>query len=428
MSYLGTDKIGKVFLGDTEITKSYLGTDLVFQRGGVSNRIPYIRVSAGDYIDTGITPDETTKIIVWARNFNPAGTAYTYLFGSRVANLDSMFGLNLPSKADTGKIRACFGDTNTDIDAGTWWLMSHYHKYELSADGFYVDDTLVSAVTPATFSNNFNIYLCNCNNSGSVVVASTSVSSPIDICACKIYKGGVLVRDFTAVRTPSIGLKDAVSDTVFTNAGSGSFTFGRFNPDAYTPLKSILTEGNSYFVTRETGSYSLQIIMRCVSMLDSATWSSPIGVYNSTKRCDFMFGNDSQRNGRLYGCLGTGSSSLIYAPNQSGYYDNKYLTLIKTNNSFKGYYNYDELGTGYTGTTDTSFDTRYYISIGARRNGPDGTFTNKFSGRFIYAKVGNHNYVPALVNNVAGMYDTYNDVFKSSETDTPFTAGTPINS
>ena len=34
MSYLGTDKIGKMFLGDTEIAKAYLGTDLVFAKGG----------------------------------------------------------------------------------------------------------------------------------------------------------------------------------------------------------------------------------------------------------------------------------------------------------------------------------------------------------------------------------------------------------
>lgn len=35
MSYIGTTKIGKMFLGDVEIAKAFLGTDLVFQKGGV---------------------------------------------------------------------------------------------------------------------------------------------------------------------------------------------------------------------------------------------------------------------------------------------------------------------------------------------------------------------------------------------------------
>ena len=423
MSYLGTNKIGRTFLGDTEIAKAYLGNDLVFQKGGASNRIPYIRGGDdGSYIDTGITPDQTTKVIIWARNWNPGGDYYNWLFGSRVASGDSMFGLTLLSNANTGKIQAVFGNVNTDIDSGTWPLMSHYHKYELSSDGFYVDDVLVSAVTAATFSNNYNIFLFDRNQAGSPLAGAVP---PIDICACKIYKGGVLVRDFTAVRTPSVGLKDAVSDTVFTNAGSGSFTFGRFNPDAYIPLKTILTEGDSYFTTGVRGTYSVPIIMRCQSILSTARWSTPIGCKGATKRLEFMFGNDSLRNARLYGCLGTGSATAIYSSNTAGYYDNKYVTLIKIKNSFKGYYNYAELGTGYTGSTDTTFDVGYNLRIGARVD--QGNINQKFSGRLVYARVGGENYVPALVNNVAGMYDTYNDVFRASISETPFIAGTPIN-
>ena len=424
MSYIGNEKIAKMYLGDTGIAKAYLGDDLVFQSGGASNRIPYIRGGAdGSYIDTGITPDQTTKVIVWARNWNPGGDTYTWFFGSRVANLDSMFGVALMSSVNLGKIRLSYGNTNTDIDSGTWALMSHYHKYEFGPDGFYVDDTLISTVTAETFSNDLNIYLFGLNGSTATPLV------PMDICACKIYKGGNLVRDYTAVRYPSVGLKDDVSGTVFTNAGSGSFTFGRFDPNAYTPLKTILTEGSSYFSTGVRGTYSVPIVMRCLSILSSAIWSTPIGCRDtSSKWCEFTFGNDDQRNARLYGRLGTSSAGAIYNSNTVGYYDNKYVTLFKKNNSFKAYYNYTELGSGYTGTTDTTFDTGYFLYIGARRNAAKEAGADQyFGGRLVYARVGDKNYVPALVNNVAGMYDTYNDVFKASETSTPFTAGTPIN-
>lgn len=420
MSYIGADKIGKMFLGDTEIAKACLGTDLVFQKGGASNRVPYIRGgSDGSYIDTGITPDQTTKVIVWARNWNPGGASYTWLFGSRVANQDSMFGLTLMSNANTGKIRLSYGSVNTDIDSDTWHLMSHYRKYELSSDGFYVDDNIIGSVPAETFSNNYTIHLFGLNNGGTRINPVVD----IDIVACKIYKGGVLVRDYTAVRTPSIGLYDAVSDTVFTNAGSGAFTFGRFNPDAYSPLKSISMSGNSYFVTSEIGKYSTPILIRCRSTVPSAAWNAPLGGRGSTNRCEIIFGNDSMRNARLYGIINSGSATAIYSANTAGYYDVKTVNVIKTNNVFRAYYNYAELGSGTTGSTNTNFSAGYYIAIGASKNVDN--FTQKFHGYIMYARVGKHNYVPASVNGVAGMYDTYNDVFRVSETDTPFTAGSP---
>ena len=36
MSYIGITKVGKMFLGNAEIAKAYLGSNLVFQRGGPS--------------------------------------------------------------------------------------------------------------------------------------------------------------------------------------------------------------------------------------------------------------------------------------------------------------------------------------------------------------------------------------------------------
>ena len=201
--------------------------------------IPYIRGGGnGSYIDTGITSDSDTKIIVWARNFN-VGTDVNWLFGTRTST-PSYFELVAGRLGNTGKIGGFFGGSATwHTDA--WPYFSHYHKYELSADGLFVDDTQLISAYSGTFSGSVNIHLFGYNangvNSGSLL--------PADICACKIYKGGVLVRDYTPVNSPSVGLYDAVSDTVFTNAGTGSFTYGTFNANAYTPLEYIATSGSS---------------------------------------------------------------------------------------------------------------------------------------------------------------------------------------
>lgn len=41
MSYIGTTKIGGMYLGGTEIAKAYLGTDLVFQKGAQPQPVEY---------------------------------------------------------------------------------------------------------------------------------------------------------------------------------------------------------------------------------------------------------------------------------------------------------------------------------------------------------------------------------------------------
>ena len=392
---------------------------LMFSSGATPTEgTPYIRGGGdGSYIDTGITPDDTTKIIIWARNWNPAGASYSWLFGSRVANQDSMFGLNLMNNANTGKVRVCFGSVNTDL-SNKWTLMSHYHKYELSGDGFYVDDTLVSSITAATFSNNYNIHLLGCNNGGERINGIVDT----DIVACKIYKGGSLVRDFTAVKAPSIGLYDAVSDTVFTNAGSGSFVFGMFDPDAYTPLEYITGAGSQYFDTGIYGTYPLRIVCKC-RPTSGAQFHELLGYRASTSSCCIGFGNSSAANTRVYWRFG--ANETVYYPlnNEAGSQTNKDLVIIKSNDSLSVYKDAAQIGTTKSSGAGSSFQTDGTLYVGRTHNHTNSPFI----GRIYHVGFGSsQNYVPAKVNDVAGMYDTYNDVFKPSMTSTPFTAGSTI--
>lgn len=73
----GSNKLGKIYYGGHAIGEVYYGSNLVFRSGGGPSptiQTPYLRNSeTGAYIDTGITPDNTTRVITWARNFNPGG-------------------------------------------------------------------------------------------------------------------------------------------------------------------------------------------------------------------------------------------------------------------------------------------------------------------------------------------------------------------
>ena len=397
----------------------------VNQAAGVVS-VPYIRGGAdGSYIDTGITPDNTTRIVLWARNVNP-GTAFNWVFGSRVANQNAAFALAIRNEGGTGGIRACFGNENVNL-TDKWPLLSHYHKYELSADGFYVDDTLVSSVTSYTFSNNYNLYLFDLNNAGSPLTVAVP---PIDICACKIYKGGVLVRDYTAVNSPSVGLYDSISGTVFTNAGSGSFTYGTFSKDAYTPLEYISCTNAQYIDTGIFGKKSLSVVVKFQVRGTSLGNNSIFGTMRSgTSGTYFLLqtGNATYKNRYMNFYIDGTTNNQIYN-NNSTKLTNLDVVFVKDDTTARLVRNNATFGTSKTFTASSSFSTSPdTLALCGLKVGGAYHAASLFNGYLYYAGFGGErNYVPAKVGGVAGLYDTYNDVFYPSVTSTPFIAGNEL--
>ena len=425
MSYLGTTKIGKMFLGSTEIAKAYLGTSLVFQNGGsptppTPTTIPYIRGGAdGSYIDTGITADATTKVIIWARNANPNGG---FLFGSRVSASDRAFGIIMGRSASSCCLGTNYGGATTYPSGDQAIYLSNYHKYELDGNSLKVDGVQLVAGTGTFASDNGkNIHLFGINNNGT----HTNPYLPIDICACEIYKGGNLVRKFEAVNSPYVGLFDSVSQTVFTNSGSGSFTYGTFDPDAYTPLEYISCDKQQYFDTGVYGNESKYTILKFRPTNTTKEYSRPFGCRGSSGQpyYELMLGNTTYSNRYFYVRYSTASAVTLYnSASQTG----NDLIFTALSNAFALYKEGASLASA-TGASG-SFTTPNSIYFGSSNISGDADLTNGFYGRFYcFVLDTQHSYVPAKVNGVAGMYDTYNDVFKPSESGTPFTAGPELN-
>ena len=95
MSYIGTNKIGRIFLGTTEIAKAYLGSDLVFQKGGggggdlPAGAIPceFIFTDAyNGFIESGLTPGAAMSYEFDAYMIVPGSgitTPFGYIISSR---------------------------------------------------------------------------------------------------------------------------------------------------------------------------------------------------------------------------------------------------------------------------------------------------------------------------------------------------------
>lgn len=389
--------------------------------------IPYIRGGAdGSYIDTGIIPDSTTKVIVWARNFNSGGGT---LFGSQ-DDTNTCFWINAlgGTASNHGNIYIAYGTWGSPYPHATDQFKNFggYHKYELYQGAIKVDDETVVSTSASFTGNTRSIFLFGRNNAGTV----SSATLPVDICACKIYKNDTLVRDFTAVNSPSVGLYDAVSDTVFTNAGSGSFTYGEFDENAYTPLEYISCEGSSWFDSGVYGKYSEDIVAKFRPTNTTAKWTTLIGYRTSTSSCDIALGTatSGQDNMRCYWRFGPNNThGTAFEGSTSSKLTGKDVVAVKKNAALTLFHNDTQIGTNTKTGVSTSFVTAGTMGIGVQKNSASSFSTEGFVGRVYYAGFGaSANFVPAKKNGAAGMYDTYNDIFKESETSTPFVAGSEL--
>lgn len=386
--------------------------------------VPYIRGGANDsYIDTGITPDGTTRIIVWARNLNPS-SADNWFIGSRASLNNSSFLISAISGANTGSIRFSFG-SGSSVANNMWASLSGYHKYEINGNEFLIDDTVVLTASSESLSSQYSIHLFGMNNGGTHIPSKL----PIDICACKIYKNDVLVRDFTAVNSPSVGLYDAISDTVFTTAGSGSFTYGTFNSDAYVPLEYIECTHSQYFDSGLYGSGELPIIAKFKTVGTDVNNPTVFGTMTSGEASSmFMLqlGLSSNKNRALWLYINSTTALVLYN-NSTTKLTNKVVTFVKGTSSASIYENNSQIGSTVNISVSSSWTSPDTFAIGTTKSAGNMSSGNAFNGYLYFFGVGSSkNFVPAKVNGVAGMYDTYNDVFKPSESGVAFVAGPEV--
>lgn len=181
-----------------------------------------------DYIDTGITPNQNTRIIVDVEVNSICG----FIAGSRIANKDTQIGLNVSSE---NTLRYDYGSYPTSS--------SPEDKYTTPANPLYWNNRVVMDLNKGvcvlngnilytfssrTFSNNYSIYLFSTNNGGTYVNA---VNVGLKIFSAKIYSNDVLVRDFIPVRVGVVGyMFDKVSGQLFGNQGTGNFILGNDVP------------------------------------------------------------------------------------------------------------------------------------------------------------------------------------------------------
>ena len=196
-------------------------------------QVEYIESTGPAYIDTGVIPNTNTKIDIQFETIKK-GT-YGVIFGGEEA-----FGTNA--------FHLYTNYNNFDIGFGARYTAENipYNintKYTLVMDktGFTLNNTSGTFETN-TISTTYSIYLFAVHRATNVIDSDAQKR----IYYCKLYNNGTLVRNLIPCYRISdnvIGMYDLVSNTFFTNAGTGTFTKGSNAPTPTTPIDINVVTG-----------------------------------------------------------------------------------------------------------------------------------------------------------------------------------------
>lgn len=191
-------------------------------------KVEYIESSGTQYIDTGITGTQNTKVDI---DFQSTATTYgSFLpFGARSGASNNCFAIWASSATIGSNLRIGFDSTNGYTGGPT--TTDKYHIIH-SKDGTYVNNELVwTTATFSTFTTPQNLLVF-----GYYTNDTTRSLSAIRLYHLKLWENNIMVRDFIPCYRKSdneVGLYDLVTKTFFTNAGTDTFIVGSDVADPY---------------------------------------------------------------------------------------------------------------------------------------------------------------------------------------------------
>lgn len=187
-------------------------------------QLEYIQSSGTQYIDTGFTPNQDTRVVMEIESV--ATHDDVPLFGARIAYKNTAFSMWL----NTTGMQTDYNNEATTMTLSTSTQFTiDKNKNVTTANGVTVTQTA------ATFQSEYTAYLFGLNQSGSL---NTSGTASIKLYSCQIYDNGTLVRDYIPV-LDSDGvacLYDKVTETFYYNAGTGNFLKPGEGSVGITPL------------------------------------------------------------------------------------------------------------------------------------------------------------------------------------------------
>ena len=393
--------------------------------------VDYIESSGTQYVNTGFKPTSNTKYELDIDSINSNDTAYI------IGTIDGNSNRNNIYLTSNGYFSAGYGSayqsTTIKFQANT--------KYNIKLDKnlFYIDNVLAYSFTEETFNNTVTSYLFARNNGGTIDRLTS-----MKLYSCKIYDNNIIVRNFIPCYRNSdneIGLYDLVNNVFYTNAGTGTFTYGstvtrpspdysmpihviKGNntikvsnlPDGYTEVEYIESTGTQYI---DTGRYPSDIEdIEC--KIEISSTGAIYGAWKGTNTSRRHLYRTSTAINIGYGTTGnaTITSDFTGVLNIKAHFENKNQRLI-----------INDLGNVSFTDSPTNPKLNAYL-FGRNYSGGD---SDKVSMKLYYWKIYDNgtlvrDYIPCIKNsnNEVGLYDLVNNTFYTNAGTGEFIAGNTI--
>ena len=204
------DTVGRQFY-----TNSGTGS-FIIETPGDYQYVEYIESSGTQYINTGFSPDNKSKMFL---DYQPTVAQSKMFAGTRTVG-GNAFTINSGS-ANTYMFAAWGQSGNKQLASMTTDRVTT----EISQDGIYYNDELKYNLSTATWHLTGKVLLFAVMQSG-----AADLHASVRIFSCKLYADGVLIRDFIPCYRKvdgEIGMLDSVNNVFYTNDGTGTFVKGR---------------------------------------------------------------------------------------------------------------------------------------------------------------------------------------------------------
>ena len=217
----------------------------------ITNKIPYLKSSGTQYIDTGIKADEDTSIIcdffIDIDQLDKTSSWQTVFAGNDGNTVNSLqFSFNPSSSTITYQDGSAYGDIGSKFVSPM-----DIHRASIVKGVTSFDEIVYQIWTVSTFTSSHNIYLFAGNVNGTV-----EGKASVCLVRCRIYDENTLIADFVPANNNGVAcLYDRVSKEYYTNDGTGSFvygeravemvSYGQVKATGYTELTGLLEAGET---------------------------------------------------------------------------------------------------------------------------------------------------------------------------------------
>lgn len=220
MSKIGTADIKGIMLGSTEISKAYLGSDVVYKKGDDIvlpdgyTRLNYVEFTGTQYINTTMQPNLATDDM--EIDFAAVGLpTQSHICGTRTSTTQRVFTF----AANGSQWRFGFANKTNNINGAD--MQRHVMRMEHETGSFYIDNVLQTTIGASTLT-------CNYRCAVGAIVASSIYYGHVKVYRFKYRRSGELRRDMIPCINPSnvVGMYDLVLQSFFGNSGTGDIVAG----------------------------------------------------------------------------------------------------------------------------------------------------------------------------------------------------------